>query len=107
MLDMPPEVVCMARTIQGEAGGESTAGKEAVAQVILNRSKRQNRSICQIVQQKGQFYGYYNSRTPSQVSISVAIRALANQIINRVGNRLYFNTTGPARAMRIGNHLFW
>lgn len=106
-MDYTPEVVCIAQTVHGEARGESLAGKEAVAQVILNRMKKTGNSACRVVKAKGQFYGYYRGLKPDKVSLSVANRALLGQLINRIGKRLYFNTVGPAKAMRIGNHKFW
>lgn len=103
------EKTCLAQVIHNEARGESIAGKEAVAQVVLNRVRdgRFGKGVCGVVRRKGQFTGYHSGIKAGIVSYGVAARALAGEMVNRVGKRLYFNTIGPKRALIIGNHRFW
>lgn len=103
------DTVCMAQVIHDEARGESLAGKEAVAQVVLNRMKdgRFGRGACGVARKPRQFSGYHRNIKPSQVAYGVAARALVGELVNRIGRRLYFNTLGPNSALRIGRHKFW
>ncbi|RZK44062.1 MAG: cell wall hydrolase [Hymenobacter sp.] len=56
MIDLPPpQVVCIAQAIYGEARGESDLGKRGVAHVILNRSKKFHKTPCEVLRQPGQF----------------------------------------------------
>lgn len=103
---LTPEIICLATVIQGEAGAESIRGKEAVAQVVINRvnSPKFPDTLCAVTNQPNQFNG---KKKPTQASIKIAIRALLGKMTNWVGKRLYFNTKGPRNALRIGNHRFW
>lgn len=53
------ELYCVARTVYGEARGESDYGKHLVAMVIINRaiSSRKQSSLCQITSAPNQFVG--------------------------------------------------
>ena len=103
------DIVCMAQLIHDEARGESMEGKEAVAQVVLNRVRdgRFGRGVCGVARKPGQFSGWRVGIKPGAVSYSVAARALIGKVVNRVGKRLYFNTVGPRGSLRIGRHRFW
>lgn len=60
------DVSLLARTLQGEAGGESKEGQIAVAHVILNRIKhshgREDSSVEKAVLRKGQFDVWHDKR---------------------------------------------
>ena len=60
------EINCYAAAIHLESRGESTKGKEAVAQVIMNRKEHPSfpNTICKVVKQRGQF-SWYNRPTLS------------------------------------------
>lgn len=53
------ELYCVARTVYGEARGESDYGKHLVAMVIVNRAMRSKKqvSLCQITSAPNQFAG--------------------------------------------------
>lgn len=51
------ELWCVARTVYGEARGESDYGKRLVALTIINRSVKKGVSFCNIVNAPGQFAG--------------------------------------------------
>jgi spore germination cell wall hydrolase CwlJ-like protein len=53
----PKERECLAKNVYHEAGVEPLAGKIAVAQVTLNRTKsdRWSSDVCKVVMQKAQF----------------------------------------------------
>lgn len=60
------EIDCLTTAIFFESRSESTKGKEAVAQVILNRKEHPSfpDTICKVVKQRGQF-SWYNRPTQS------------------------------------------
>ncbi len=60
------EYLCMVEAIHFESSGESTEGKEAVANVILNRvkSRRFPNDVCGVVNQRVQF-SYRNNGAPT------------------------------------------
>jgi len=103
------ETVCLAQTIHGEAKGESLVGMRAVATVVLNRVKdgRFGRGVCGVVRARGQFSGYHGHIKPSVNALRVAVEAMGGDLARVVGSRLYFNTVGPLRAIKVGNHYFW
>lgn len=51
----PAALLCTALAVYHEARGESLKSQEAVAHVVNNRAKQQNKSTCAIVKAKGQF----------------------------------------------------
>lgn len=131
--DIEKEVACLTRNIYFEAGSESFAGKLAVAQVTLNRSKdsRFPSSICAVIQQvtkQGnrtfcQFSWYCTNKRHAQLPIySDAYRdsEIAARIVLLTGigspklsNALYFHSrhVNPnwrkKRVAMIGNHIFY
>ena len=103
------ETVCLAQTIEGEARGEGDKGMLAVATVIMNRVKdgRFGKGICGVVRARGQFSGYRGHIKPSAKALRSAVQAISGVLATQVGGRLYFNTVGPGRAIKVGNHYFW
>lgn len=63
------DVLNVAKTIYGEARGESYEGKIAVAQVIKNRMMRDGVSATEIVSKPHQFDGYQNYKNRSAESL--------------------------------------
>ena len=55
---LDPELECMAKVVHHEAANQSLKGQLAVAQLILNRVKSPlfPKSICAVVNQRGQFF---------------------------------------------------
>ena len=118
------EIMYLACIVFAEAGGESYSGKLAVANVVLNRKKssRYPNSIYGVISQRGQFGPYRNGSLNRAInkykkgyfskgnngytqSLMAAKSALNGK--NNIGKRYSFNTTGPAKAIRIGHHKFW
>ena len=131
----------LARIVQCEAGGEGDDGMKAVASVIMNRARAvegeysrvaQGGSIRNIIFQPGQFDctretigGSYNPQNiynmnPADVHYEIADWALAGNILNEVGECLWFynpyssncNNTFPKNGSgtfhtRINNHCFY
>jgi N-acetylmuramoyl-L-alanine amidase len=106
---------CMAITIYHEARGEPLAGQYAVAYVILNRSETEvfPNTICGVVAQKGQFYGYKPKTKRSdkeawQQAMRVAKAAynLHDAGYDTTNGALYFNNS-KRKGLRIGNHTFY
>lgn len=128
------DVETLARTLWGEARGEGTAGMEAVASVILNRSrdKRWPDSIKDVCTQRYQFSAW-NKNDPNRDKLlavdlnspsfrsayAVAARAIAGDIhddscgANHYMTDALFNSSRRpswadenAITARIGNHVF-
>lgn len=86
----PPQSdqVCLAATVYLEARDQSIIGQRAVAEVALRRleSGRYGRTLCEVVQQPGQFAltqvpGRYRLDDPAafQTALAVAERVLADR----------------------------
>lgn len=52
---MDVALLCLALTVFQEARGEPAIGQQAVAQVVLNRARIRDKSVCEVVLEKGQF----------------------------------------------------
>jgi N-acetylmuramoyl-L-alanine amidase len=52
---MTAALTCLAMNIYAEARGESFIGQHAVAQVTMNRAKRDSKNVCGVVTASGQF----------------------------------------------------
>lgn len=129
----PTEVDFLARTLWGEARGENTAGREAVAQVIVNRKNdpRFPNTIEGVVTQRYQF-STWNANDPNRSKIlalkdgdplfeemkAIARRVLSGTAENRVGDITHYaneTTLGGAPSwardatdrVMIGRHTFY
>ena len=130
------EVEVLARTIYGEARGETMAGQEAVANVIMNRlafSKKRGRywwgnSICDICQAPYQF-SCWNKNDPNSSIIAkvdetdllfcickrIAARAVAGILSDKTIGATHYHTRnvlpkwskGKIPCAEIGGHLFY
>lgn len=120
-------VLCMAMAIFYEAQGEPLRGKQAVAEVVNNRSIAWGMSTCEVVFQKGQFSWTKHTKQPPKNKgeswsdcLSIAKKyvhqdgPVSYNPTNHVGGRLYFNSgsrcaNGKYRGkvdLVIGNHNF-
>lgn len=66
------EINCLAATIFFEARGESVAGQEAIAQVVMNRAKVKTYppSVCKVIKQPFQFSWYSpENRTEKVINV--------------------------------------
>ncbi len=123
------EVECLARNIYFEAGGESRAGKIAVAEVTMNRvkSKQYPRTVCGVVHQRnrhtcqfswvceGKKHVYRNSSAWRE-SIKIAENILISKHhYGIIGSAKYFHATyvepdwaGRKKVIKkIGQHIFY
>jgi N-acetylmuramoyl-L-alanine amidase len=121
------EVVCMTEAIFYEARSESLAGKEAVASVILNRTKSDSfpSTVCDVTSQKGQFQFkrdrnrkvFDRDHKNAETSALIAIKALKGEIQDRTKGSLYFVNnsiathtnwlSGVKQTVKIGRHTFY
>ena len=111
---------CMATAVHLESRGESKLGQRAVAHVILNRSIKYKKPVCDIVWQRGQFAMRIPSkRTRDSKAYGNALK-IAKIVINGESKdptkgALYFhaNYVNPywvpsfKHTVTIGNHLFY
>jgi N-acetylmuramoyl-L-alanine amidase len=126
------DLTVLAKTLYGEARGEGQAGLEAVAHVILNRSKRRGKSIADICLAPKQF-SCWNESDPNKKKlealrietdpespaylrcIATAAGVLAGDIVDRSGGADHYHASdiSPswARDMDltgiIGHHKFY
>jgi len=113
------ELNCLARVILYEAGAESRAGQLAVAQVVLNRTRsgRFPRTICGVINQRGQFASIrsFHPRRDARWNRALAIARAARggERVAAVGNALFFHAarvrpfSGRTRLARLGGHIFY
>lgn len=88
------ELYCVARTVFGEARGESVYGKHLVAMVIVNRAIRSSgpTSLCAVTSAKSQFAGAEVSldlNTPGKFSAFMECVQVARKTLE---NYVYFPT---------------
>ncbi len=120
----PGSLDCLAAAVYYEARGESADGRAAVAQVVLNRTRRAGfpRSICGVVYQGAgdgacQFSfvcnGAMHSRREQGAWLDarrIAARALAGHVMSAIGRAVSFHAArgpSPSGAVRLGGHLFF
>ena len=122
------EVECLARNIYFEAGGESRAGKIAVAEVTMNRVKSRQfpRTVCGVVNQKHKGICQFSWVCEGKKSIRhqgawrESVKIAENILISKheygiIGSAKYFHATyvDPEWAERkrvikkIGQHIFY
>jgi N-acetylmuramoyl-L-alanine amidase len=112
MLDAPPQIVCIAQAIHAESRGESDRGQRAVAHVILNRSKKFNKTPCEIVREPGQFKIKLRKRHDTE-AWDDAYNFARNPGRDPTAGALYFKNAKCAVSWayklttRIGNHIFY
>ena len=106
----PEEFDILAKIIQREAGGESTAGKIAVGNVVINRvlCGRWGKTIDAV---KGQF-AYNPDTVPKQSAIDAARTVLDGEVWKVPQNTYFFKTSGGPWSSytlwgQIGNHYFY
>ncbi|HWI87030.1 MAG TPA: cell wall hydrolase [Sphingomonas sp.] len=117
-------VECMAKVVLHEAGNQPRVGKIAVAQTLVNRLKAGGRfggSICEVVNQKGQFFRIASFRPRRdtdgwQEAVEVAHEVLADRAepvapgamffrANYARTNAFFRTR--QRVTTVGAHVFY
>lgn len=117
---------CLAFAIYMESKSEPIKGQEAVAEVVLNRSKSNNYpdNPCDVIRQKGQFSWYRRNiditKEPKKFDKEQWGRAkdIAHKSLNNKTNytkgSLFFNTRNlgvryktKVKPCVIGNHIFY
>lgn len=129
-------LLCLALTVFQEARGEPAVGQQAVAQVVLNRARIRDMSVCEVILEKGQFswhperyiirgkrdgkttYSVVTSRLPVTKkgwveSLKAAKAALASR--HTFNEAEFFHSvkvkprwkTRYIEVMRVGNHVFY
>ena len=92
------DLVCLAKAVRHEAGGQARDGQLAVAQLIVNRlrSGRFADTVCGVVNQQGQFFAtatYNPDRTSATWANAVAVarEALAGETPGVAPGALFFH----------------
>ena len=123
--NMDKQITCLARNIYHEAGGESTHGKLAVAQVTMNRVKntRFPDTICGVVHQRHKKSCQFSwvcagrvvkNRKLYEESYRIAIRVLIyGERVEALRSALFFHSRAinpkwrRTKVATIGNHVFY
>ena len=112
-------VLCLALTIYHEARGEPTIGQQAVVEVVLNRSNKRDKSVCDVVYEPKQFSWSSTKGVPKpnrdwDFSVDLARSYLAGEKKTSITNGAqYFHTNSiplnckAKNVKRIGNHVFY
>ena len=103
------QTTCLSEAVYFESRGEGTTGMNAVAYVILNRTRLKHKTICEVIHQRGQF-SFYNLHRRLEVrdldawrkSVRVSIDTQIGIAPNPIGDAIYYNT----RPMYIRNTRF-
>lgn len=113
------EIRCLAEMVYHEARGESTAGQEAVAEVIINRAEHPSypSNLCSVVRQKGQFSPHKAIREKAafRKATDVAERVASGEAADKTSGATHFHTPGVSpswsrkfeRTRQIGSHIFY
>lgn len=115
------EVDLLACCIYAEARGEPHIGKEAVASVVMNRSKRRKQSVKEVILAPSQFswtrpgdtnynrtLAAYNLRTPEFMTcLAVAEQALAGTLIDPTHGADHYLNVALTRILRKGRLPRW
>ena len=113
-------ILCLALTVFFEARGEPDEGKYAVAEVVVNRAKERNLTICEVVKEPGQFSWVksWNGKVPRnkpgwEESVIIANTTLDRGGTNYTTGATYFHSKRvrprwkAVYAITIGNHVFY
>lgn len=125
------DLLTLARTIYGEARGEQPDGREAVGHVVMNRVKKQGKSVRDVCLAKRQF-SCWNENDPNSSVIralmpgannifneclATADRVIKGEVGDNTGNATHYYATSisapnwtqpPARkTVQIGHHIFF
>ena len=128
-LDESRDVECLSQAVYYEARGETTAGQQAVAQVVLNRVRHPAfpKSVCAVVFQGArtsscQFSFACDGASHHPIENSawrrseqVAAKALGGSVMAEVGNATHFHVAGVStdwgprlmKVAQIGSHIFY
>jgi spore germination cell wall hydrolase CwlJ-like protein len=128
-LDQSRDLECLTQAVYYESRGESHAGQQAVAQVILNRVRHPAfpKSVCGVVFQGAKTGGcQFSFACDGQVhhamenaawrrAESVAAQALDGQVMAEVGDATHFHVVGAGsnwssgllKVAQIGAHVFY
>lgn len=110
-------LLCLALTIYAEARGEPEKGQYAVAEVVMNRANERNLTVCQVINEKGQFSWVpnWNGKIPKgyawDKSVTIAEATLNGKTTHYSNDATYFRHKGikgrvPSPTV-IGNHIFY
>ena len=103
------DVHILAQLIYGEARGESTTGKIAVANVVMNRVLCRGafpNTIKAVVTAPGQFTGYNASSNPSRACVNAARQVLKNELWV-IPQDIYYFRSGAPENVNWGSHKFY
>jgi N-acetylmuramoyl-L-alanine amidase len=115
---MLTSTLCLAMAIYHEARGESLIGRQAIAEVVLNRSEQTSTPICKVVFAPHQFSWSNRHKLPPKDSntwqecLSIAKHSLIVKS-NHTKGATYFNTRSigvrfnKERKATIGGHVFF
>lgn len=105
---------CLAEAIYHEGRNQPFHGQIAIANVIKNRAKRKNKTVCEIIREPKQF-SYRDRGVPDiddESAYELALKA-ASVEQDLTGGAVFYNTIrqgvkwGGHHPIRIGDHVFY
>jgi spore germination cell wall hydrolase CwlJ-like protein len=100
------QTTCLAEAVYFESRSEGTIGEVAVSYVILNRAELEQKSICGVIHERGQFsfyspYRHYHIREQEawRQAAQIAVDTQLGVADNPIGNATFYNTV-PMRSLR-------
>ena len=113
-------LTCMTNAIYFESRGESLLGKIAVGHVILNRSKRRKLSVCEVVNEPGQFSWKTNPKPIKNKKLwdeiyKISYKVIMNEYKDPTNGSTFFHSikvnpkwiSNKSLTVLIGNHKFY
>lgn len=79
----PHQMKCLAEAVYFEAGNQTYQGKQAVANVILNRAKVSKKPVCKVIRKKHQF-SYFKMSAYKKQSINLTNPKVKVAILNSI-----------------------
>ena len=113
---MSSDLDALTRVVYGEARNQSDEGQRAVAWVVINRTKKSNKSIKEEATKKYQFCCYsgdMKEENARQKAKSIAKDAIDGRSQDPTGGATHFCSTsledpwGVSPCITIGNHKFY
>ncbi len=98
------DIIIMARTVYGEARGESPEGQEAVANVILNRAKKHRISPAKACLKSIHFSAWNNARSNDENQLAMMTADLSDPVYRQCLESVLRAVRAPSRMLKGYRH---
>jgi len=76
------EIYCLATVVYFESRGEHLRGQIAVANTVLNRSKKRRKPVCYIMSERHQFSWHGKAKTPTADMLAASLPVAYNMFMS-------------------------